>query len=273
MVTVKTRFLMANGAMAFMSFMITLAVLTLVVVTRVHKPTFILKLYITGMFIVSSIFVLSISGGREEKNGPLQGGDTYTYGKYIGNQKTEGNQIVEPGDILLYRKLRNRKTESIKFIQRLKDGPHVREYYHVAIALDKQSKIEANGKVVTIEPVNDEQCDVFRPPIPPQQRNSGIDYMKRLAGEPYDWWLVTDDILRYVTHDVIHLPVGFVQAEERNKKICTSLVVQYFSAAKWGPKLSPNVSPEDIYLLVKKYEIHAGAPPSSYQERLPSAGP
>ncbi len=260
MVTVKTRFLMANGAVALMWLMITLAVLTLLAVTGVHKPTFILKLYVTGMVIVSSIYVLSVSGGREEKNGPLQREDTYTYGNE--NQETECDRIVEPGDILLYRKLRNRKTETIKFIERLKNGPQVREYYHVAIALDKHSKIEANGKVVTMKPIDDEQCDVYRPPIPPQQRDSGIGYMKRLTGEPYDWWLVTDDVLRYITRDVIHLPVGFVQAEERHKKICTSLVVQYFAAAKWGPKLSPNVSPEDIYFLVKKYEIRADGLPS-----------
>ncbi len=84
--------------------------------------------------------------------------------------------------------------------------------------MDSQSKIESNGKEVTIEPICYGHFDVFRPPTQPLQRNAANDYLKEFYGQSYDCWLVTDDVLRYFTHNVIQLPVAFVQVEEWIKR-------------------------------------------------------
>lgn len=207
------------------------------------------------MSIVYTLCGLYIFAGSEQKNANSQVGGVYAHAKSANPNMTGRKSIIQPGDILLYRKLHNGHTESIRFLERLENGAQALEYYHVALAFDSQSKIEANGKKVTIDPIDFGSFDVFRPPIPLQQRNIAIQHMKDLVGEPYDWWLVADDILRCVTRNVIHLPVSFVQIEEQHKKICTSLVVQYFTAAKWGPTFHLNVSPEDIYFSVRDYRI------------------
>ncbi|WAH40635.1 hypothetical protein NZD89_20320 [Alicyclobacillus fastidiosus] len=214
-----------------------------------------MKRLILSLIIFYAILVVNHNENAVQHTGKLHIGDSIFYSREKCKQRAEHNDTVQPGDILLYRSLRNRNTKLIKFFERCEDGPQVRGYYHVAIALDSQLKIESNGKRVTIEPINYGMFDVFRPSIPSQQRNAAINYLKGFYGQPYDWWLVTDDLLRYFTHNVIHLPVSFVQIEERNKKTCSSLVSQYFSVAKWGPALSQNVSPEDIYRYLKNYQV------------------
>lgn len=211
--------------------MVPFTVLTLLGVAYRRTHRFIPRIYVTWMIIVCVIYVLNVTGGHQHQNGKMRVRDMYTScNQHINKGITECINSVQPGDILLYRKLRNRNTELIKFFERRENGPQVRGYNHVAIALDNQSKIEANAKRITIEPINYGSFDVFKPPIP--QRNTAIDYLMGFVGQPYDWWLVTDDVLRYSTHNVIHLPVAFVQVEEQDKKTCSSLIAHYFSVAK-----------------------------------------
>jgi hypothetical protein len=217
------------------------------------------RVYQRWLFFACAIHVVNATVWLGQRTERLQAQDTYSKTAYIQAYIHDGRfsyeNTIEPGDILLYRKLRNRNTEFIRFLERIENGPQVREYYHVAIALDSHSKIEANGNKVCIVPIGYGSFDIFRPPIPPEQRDAALDVIKGLAGEPYDWSLVIDDVLRCLTLNLVHLPVALVQAEELHKKTCTSLVVDYLWVAKWGKTWNLNVSPEDIYFLVKNYPV------------------
>jgi hypothetical protein len=213
------------------------------------------RVYVRWVLVACAIHALNAFVWLSERDARLQVQSTPTKAAYSQIGAVADIDTIEPGDILLYRKLRNRNTEIIRFLERIEDGPQVREYYHVAIALNRHWKIEANGKKVSLAPISYGSFDVFRPPIPPEQRDVALAYVKGLVGEPYDWTLVMDDVLRGLTLNVVHLPALFVQLEELHKKTCTSLVVDYFWVAKWAKTLNLNVSPEDIYFIVKNYPV------------------
>lgn len=63
--------------------------------------------------------------------------------------------------------------------------------------------------------------DAFRPPIDQHHIDLGLSTVKKYVGHPYDWWVVIDDGLRYVSRYLIYLPVSFVQPEERKGKVCS----------------------------------------------------
>ncbi len=163
--------------------------------------------------------------------------------------------IAEPGDILLYRKSPSIADRLVEFGERLEDGAQDREYYHVAIALNANDKIEAYGKSVAIHPIDYGNFDAFRPPIAPRRIGIGLGTIRQYVGQAYDWWLIIDDALRYISRGVFHLPVSFIRSTERRGKVCSSLVVSYFKAAYWGPNLTSNASPEDIWIAVKDYPV------------------
>lgn len=163
-------------------------------------------------------------------------------------------QYVKAGDILLYGHAPNFETRMIQFGEILEDGIQDQEFYHVAIALNALNKIEANGKYVEINPIDYGKFSIFRPPIDQLNIKKGLDESCQLVGEPYDWLLIFDDVLRYLTHNFIHLPEKWINLQERHKKICSSLVAFYFRKAGWhDSKDQPN--PEDIYLMVKNWRI------------------
>lgn len=170
--------------------------------------------------------------------------------------------LAKPGDILLYKKSPSILDKFIIDGEILEDGLHHREYYHVAIALDASNKIEAYGKSVRIDAIDYGNFDAFRPPISHPRIQTALSAVQKFVGQYYDWWLIVDDALRYMTRFIPrvlggpwHLPVSFIKDEERRGKVCSSLVVKYFTAAHWGPKLGRNASPEDIYLAVKDYLV------------------
>ncbi|GMA64939.1 hypothetical protein NZD89_06025 [Alicyclobacillus fastidiosus] len=171
--------------------------------------------------------------------------------------------LAKPGDILLYRKSPSIGDDLIIEGESFEDGRQDREYYHVAIALDANNKIEAYGKSVAIHPIDYGNFDAFRPPIGSHRVKSALAVIRRCVGQGYDWWLIIDDAIRYLTKFIPkrlggpwHLPVSFIQSDERRGKVCSSLAVAYLNAALWGPKLGRNASPEDIYLAVKDFPIY-----------------
>ncbi len=164
---------------------------------------------------------------------------------------------AQPGDILLYFRAPNLGTRLIQVGEELEDGVDKRMAYHVAVAMDQYTKIEANGHSVADAPIDYANCRVFRPPILSQNIHNGLHAVRKLIGQRYDWVLILDDALRYLSHDRVHLPVGYVRSEERRGKVCSSLVSVYLRAAAWEPAkaLTRNASPQDDYLLLRAYEV------------------
>lgn len=115
---------------------------------------------------------------------------------------------------------------------------------------------------IAIHPIDYGKFDAFRPPIATSRRDWALAFVKTFEKQPYDWPLIFDDAIRYLTSWIPkwlggpwHLPVVYISNSERIKKICSSLVVRYFNKAKWGPRLTPNASPEDIYIAVRNYAV------------------
>ncbi|WP_436663535.1 hypothetical protein ACOALA_13405 [Alicyclobacillus acidoterrestris] len=163
--------------------------------------------------------------------------------------------ICEPGDILLYGRAPNLDTRLILKGERMEDPGEDKYFYHVAIALDANWKIEAQGKTVAITEIDYERCTVFRPPIPEWRVKLGLAAVMRCEGQKYDWLAIVNDGLSYLTHGLVHLPDTWIASVEHKRKICSSLVALYFKSAQWGPKFGWRVSPEDIYDAVQDWPV------------------
>lgn len=163
--------------------------------------------------------------------------------------------LCKAGDILLYEKPPNLDTRLILDGERMEDPGENRYFYHVAIALDVNRKIEAQGATVAIDQIDYGKFAVFRPPIPESHVKAGIASAMKCVGQKYDWLAIINDALSYLTRGLIHIPDKWVESSERKRKICSSLVADYFKAAQWGPKFGLTVSPEDIYEAVKEWPV------------------
>lgn len=163
---------------------------------------------------------------------------------------------VQGGDILLYTDHPDWIDRGIQFFERLEDGKHKFMPYHTAVALNSTTQIAAYHKV-EIAPLGYDGPDflVYRPPITPRRRERALEYVKTFNGEPYDYVAIVDDALRYSTHNLLHLPVRWVDSVERHAKVCSSLVADYFNEAIFPGDWGPNTSPLDIYLAVKDYRV------------------
>jgi hypothetical protein len=166
--------------------------------------------------------------------------------------------LIREGDILLYYKGGAWSAPLIDLGEILEDGWQKREYYHCAVALDAQQKIETDGYPVKVDNIQyDGSFDLFRPPIPAQDIRRGLDATRQLIGQKYDWLLIVDDALRFTSRGIIHLPRRWIESEERRRKICSSLVVYYLRAAGWhGVRRWPPATPEDLFLALKDYQVY-----------------
>lgn len=163
--------------------------------------------------------------------------------------------FANPGDILLYR-----KNPSVfdRLIVEFEEKEHRKQkeyFYHVGIALDSWNTIEADGRYVEVNPIDYERAEIFRPPISQQSINYALNEIRKYIGQRYDWMLILDDALRYITRNLIHLPIGYIRSTERHAKVCSTLVRRYFFYAGWGLFYGVNESPEDIWLAIKDYEV------------------
>lgn len=166
---------------------------------------------------------------------------------------------VLPGNILLYDEVRTAGEALIDFGEILEDGPRANTFYHCAIALNGTRKLEADGKSIVDNPiVYDGAWRLFRPPISPAATLRALDADRKLVGEKYDDWLIIDDALRDATHNVLHLPGGFITYKELHEKVCSSYLLYHFRAAgsALADGFTANVSPQDWYLRLQRYEVH-----------------
>lgn len=166
--------------------------------------------------------------------------------------------LVKRGDILLYDVVRTAGEALIDFGEILEDGPHADTFYHCAIAVDAANKYEATGKQIAEHPVvYDGSWRLFRPPISPDATARALIADSKLIGEPYDDWLIVDDALRDATHNLIHLPGGFITNRELHSKVCSSFLLYHFHAAGsvLADGLTSNVSPQDWFLRLRRYEV------------------
>ncbi|MFB5189927.1 hypothetical protein [Alicyclobacillus fastidiosus] len=164
--------------------------------------------------------------------------------------------VKQQGDILLFRTLQTLEVREIDWIERLQDGKQPYTYYHCSVVVDEHTQIESNGKTVRINAIPSGGFDAFRPPISLEGRQRGIEQLTKLVGQTYDWVLIVDDVLRALTHNLLHLPIKFVAREERYRKICSTVVVAYLNAAGWNHGLTLNALPEDIYIVLRNYQVY-----------------
>ncbi|GMA60073.1 hypothetical protein NZD89_10885 [Alicyclobacillus fastidiosus] len=163
--------------------------------------------------------------------------------------------VRQQGDILMFRRLQTLEVREIDWIERLKDGRQPYIYYHCSVVVDENTQIESDGKMVITNTIPSGGFDAFRPPILPENRQRGVEQVKKLVGQKYDWVLIVDDALRALTHNLLHLPIKFVAREERYRKICSTIVVAYLNAAGWNHGLTQNALPEDIYIVLRNYQV------------------
>lgn len=162
---------------------------------------------------------------------------------------------VLPGDLLFYRKNPNLFNRLVDVAEEVENGRQKYEFYHCSIALNQWEKVEADGRRVNVNPIEPDGYSVFRPPINQQSINYALFEIRKYIGQRYDWTLIADDALRYLTHNHIHFPVNYIRSTERHAKVCSSLVARYFFYAGWSSFYGFNESPEDIWLAVKDYEV------------------
>lgn len=163
---------------------------------------------------------------------------------------------IEKGDLLFYYKKKNFLIfgNLIKFGEFLEDGRQEKTYFHVAIALDDKTLLEADGKTVTKNPIDYEDgFDVYRVSLP--KLDDAIQYALSLEGEKYDWTLIIDDGLKYLTHGFIHLPEEMIDKLEKHMKICSTLAEVYLEQGGFTGKIRDEASPEDVYLPIKQYIV------------------
>ena len=105
--------------------------------------------------------------------------------------------ICEAGDILLYGTPPNFDTHLILDGERMEDPGEDRYFFHVAIALDANRNIEAQGKTVAIDQLDYGKLAVFRPPIRAPRMKTGIEAVRECVGQRYDWLAIINDALSY----------------------------------------------------------------------------
>ncbi len=175
----------------------------------------------------------------------------------------EAVKLIQRGDVLGYYKATTTLEALIQFGERLEDGPHNREYYHVAVALDNFSKIEADGVKVAINPItSDNGYAIFRLPVSQSKIDQALTKLRGLMGQRYDWVLIVDDGLRYLSkgitgRELLHLPAWFVRRKERTEKICVSVLRKYCNYLHYEPigNLDTWSSPEDWCLALEDCEV------------------
>lgn len=171
------------------------------------------------------------------------------------------NQVVKAGDVLLYKVPRGHwYTKVFEGLivdgEKLEDGKHKQEYYHIAVAISDKQKIEANGVDVAIDDIEyDGSFDSYTMPFSQEKIEEALEYIKGFQGEPYDWTLIVDDALRYLSDNILHLPLELVAEKEKYEKICSTFAVIYL--IKLGLIKQEDIhkyySPEDDYLLIKTF--------------------
>jgi|GEM_PF-5092489 len=162
-----------------------------------------------------------------------------------------------PGDILMYDKPPNFSTHLIVDGEHLEDPGQSIYFYHVAVALDAKAKIEANEHKVAIADIDYGNFLVFRPPISAVDVFKGLDAVKKLEGQGYDYLMILDDTLRFATENLVHLPDDWVADAETHRKICNTVVYYYLKAAGHPIPTMPR-SPEDVYIWVKDWLVQGG---------------
>lgn len=163
--------------------------------------------------------------------------------------------FANPGDILLYRKDPSVFDGLVDEFEEMEYRKQKEYFYHVGIALNNFETIEADGRYVEVNPIDYERADIFRPPINQQSINYALGEIRKYIGQSYDWILILDDALRYLTRNLIHLPVRYIRSRERHAKVCSTLVAKYLGYAGWGPLYGLNVSPQDLWFAIKDYEV------------------
>lgn len=161
--------------------------------------------------------------------------------------------ITQEGDIILYFRAPNLIDRGIDLFEWFEHHGDPTYFYHVAIAVGMADQIEA-ARRIRISPITPEDmCLVFRPPIRRTRVRIALGKLRKKLGQRYGYLLIIDDALRYISRGRLHLPEWLMDKYHHDD--CSALVADYFDDAMWGPKLNHNVSPEDIYHLVKRFPV------------------
>ncbi|WAH35060.1 hypothetical protein [Alicyclobacillus dauci] len=162
----------------------------------------------------------------------------------------------EPGDVLVYFKPVNLTTRLIEYGEERIDPGEDRYAYHVAIALDRYNKVEANGQATEINPIDYDRCEVFRPPYDPAKLPGALAWAHMQVGRLYGWIGIIDQGLRDISGGLLHLPRWFVTWANNRWPYCSTLAQSIMSQAGFdGVPNWPPPSPEDVYKTVKQWPV------------------
>lgn len=170
--------------------------------------------------------------------------------------------VFKQGDILLYYRPPTFLTKLITFGEILEDGKQKREYYHVAVVVDSEHKVEANGKNVSIAPIhNGGVFDAYRLNSVYQNKIPyAIEQVISYVGQPYDYLLIFGLAIEYISFGWARFPKHILKHSEEKSKICSTLAQQFL----WYcgiPPIKDFDSPEDVYLTIldKSDKIYTGS--------------
>lgn len=169
---------------------------------------------------------------------------------------------IKRGDILLYYKPENILEGLVQVGEHLEDEDRFenkntkKTYYHVSIAIDDKFEVGTNGTKVHDKSIDYTQPrDVIRLLASENEIEIAMMYIESFIGQKYDWTLIIDDALRYLTRNLIHLPPSWIVEREKHEKICTTFVEKYLNKLGYTANKGYHESPEDIYFDFRKYLV------------------
>lgn len=161
-----------------------------------------------------------------------------------------------PGDVLLYEHPPTRLTKLIEDGECREDPGEKRYFYHCAVALDAYSKIEADGRDTTINPIDYGNFACFRPPYDPVKLDGALSWARTQEGRLYGWIGVFDEGLRDISGGYLHFSKWFITWANNRWPFCSWLGGEIMNRAGFMVPMWPPPCPEDIYEAVKKWPVN-----------------
>lgn len=167
--------------------------------------------------------------------------------------------VCNPGDLLFYFRVDDVGEALIIAGEDLEEHSAGPWPWHVAIALDAWSKIEADGRTTAIHPIDYHNCVVCRPPYPNTQKlNKELGWARKQIGRLYGWIGVIDQGLRDISGGRLHLPRWFVTRVDKLMPFCSTLAQSVTWRSGWHAVVAyPPPSPADVWKAAKRYAVCA----------------
>ncbi|MFX4302959.1 hypothetical protein ACOJUR_12005 [Alicyclobacillus tolerans] len=161
-----------------------------------------------------------------------------------------------PGDILFYDRHPDWIDDLIITGERLEDGLHRIEAYHVAVALDSYQCVAALARGVSVTPIDYGVITICRPLSQNAQTHQALMWAESKVGTPYGWLGIVDQALRDVSHNLIHLPDALIEWSNQKWPYCSIFATDFLQRAGYEELRDfPPPSPEDLWLELKQFRV------------------